>query len=682
MENKRNTVFEIAGQVFSIMADKWEKDGGNFTDKNKMQKPGIMSNATGAISMLLLTVVFGGEESVFDRQRLEKANKIIESTMLDVFDRVANYGYTADPLIGKNHTSEIFFRDAEGGVKGYIDTITLVHSMTVLARYAQRNEILKFNKDTLNKNLFYLGDSLKILIDSQSENGTWGFMNDPACKNSMYFTYSVATSLADFYDYIADEISIVENRAKKPDDGVYEYLTAEYGKNFVEQIDAARSRLGNWILSCALPYLPRLSDCNNDFTREEKDLLGIWDATGAQKGLKADQYLNLYYAYQLIDMLITTSSDEAYGKIVSEKYTDDSRYKQLLKSYRQRLNANDYEYYFGSQNDPNEPDRSANFVIDYIEQATHASRFRLAMASRTGVNFWESTNSELNIKWEFNDESGASSKITNLIYKKLRNNSGELEISDPSLAPMALRANVQYIYYISGRTDLTLDKLFEMIIGDRSDKTTDDELVKGLWDTVNYNLSVTERAIEALIDYYDYLCRYEVSVPAGKSDLDIAIEKKIDAYLAEKGLGVQSSVQQDDKALERRLKAYVDGKISAISASAANYDDAAKFLADYHDMFAYLSDYIKQQNVCETGNDANGVAIFKLANLFGYLLDLYVRQIIAKNVPANTTDDAIREKLDAVSKELKELLVAMLADVDTPKYKLIALYNKLKIMFE
>jgi hypothetical protein len=74
---------------------------------------------------------------------------------------------------------------------------------------------------------------------------------------------------------------------------------------------------------------------------------------------------------------------------------------------------------------------------------------------------------------------------------------------------MALRVNVQYCYYVSGQPDKVVDDMFEKIMADRYVESGDSACVTNLWDNENYNILITERAIEALIDSYDYVCKYE-----------------------------------------------------------------------------------------------------------------------------------------------------------------------------
>jgi hypothetical protein len=83
-----------------------------------------------------------------------------------------------------------------------------------------------------------------------------------------------------------------------------------------------------------------------------------------------------------------------------------------------------------------------------------------------------------------------------------------------------------------------MGKLFALLLEDRHEEN-------GLWDAANYSLLITERAIEAIVDYYDYLNEYEKEsaapeVGAAKqSKIDAAfreiLKDEVQAYLAESG---------------------------------------------------------------------------------------------------------------------------------------------------
>lgn len=91
-----------------------------------------------------------------------------------------------------------------------------------------------------------------------------------------------------------------------------------------------------------------------------------------------------------------------------------------------------------------------------------------------------------------------------------RNREHTILYRDPCLWPQLLRTSVLYPYYVdwTGKADpLILDSggAYEQVLTDRRHENPGN----GLWDDEAFNLSITCRSIEALIDVYDYIERLE-----------------------------------------------------------------------------------------------------------------------------------------------------------------------------
>lgn len=650
--NKFAKVYETARNVHTALIGKWEADGKNFYDELIKKTTGVMYNSIGTVSLLLLAVAFGDRQEVFREGELQKLNETVEISMTGVLESVKNYGYAADPFVDIEDSENLF---TEG--RGYTDTLTWVLSMTVLARYAERKGILQFSEATRTSYMHYMGDSLKLLIDGQRKDGIWGFMSDPDSERALYFTYSVASSLGDFFDYIDGEIALVEDEGadNDTDTEAYEYLSANFGADFPEKIKLTREKLSDWLLTTAIPHLPKIADCCE---LNEADLLGMWPVPGELKNSEYAKYFNLYYAYQLIDMIILTGADVKYAQIVEES---SAEYQKLVAVYKDILSEADYKYYFSEKG----VNHAADFVLDYVEQAIHATRFRLGNATRTGDAFWTDTVSELVINWKHSDDDVMREVNAALRPKRA-------PITDPSLTPMALRANVQYVYYISGRSDMSLGKLYKLIMSEVM--TSDDErakkskLVVGLWDTTSYNLAITERAVEAVVDYYDYLCRYEDSeesdntvVVAGKSALDLAIEKKIDDYIREKGLLIASAqpVEQSSNQTEQK------GDI---------VKDTEKQIVAYKNFIDQLAALLSDNS----GNAAVKSALDSLVSLFGELQKSYQRMVLTDIAEAADLTVDSKSLLDKLAARMDELLLELIKDSEKPLLTFKFFYDRLK----
>jgi len=62
-----------------------------------------------------------------------------------------------------------------------------------------------------------------------------------------------------------------------------------------------------------------------------------------------------------------------------------------------------------------------------------------------------------------------------------------------------------------------------IVVEDR-DTAGKKDCYKNLWDDISYSLPVTERSIEALVDYYDYLCKFEAALPVETSQPEKTVE--------------------------------------------------------------------------------------------------------------------------------------------------------------
>lgn len=536
------TVFETIKATRDKLINDWKAKSA-FLDKNLIHDPGLISAAMGSISLLLPIVAMGDEKDLYDSKKLDEIKDIIEISIKKIKSFIDQDGFTASPFVSPPRTASLF---SDGS--GYIDSITWVVSVCALTRYTYLKKYLAFSDETIETILSLYAKSLKMLLDAQHDDGTWGFHTDKDCARSLYFTYSAGTCLADVFDYTFAEIQSVEesNEDVAPSVGVdveaVSYIESHGIPDLQKVLNSTRYKLSYWLISKAIPRLPEISDCA-ELSADIAEELGIWDSSTAKNfGVN---YYDLYYTYYIIDLSIQSCSDKDYEKIVSER---GDAFNKLREEFRSTLRDTDFKYYFDE--DDGCPEK---FVLDYIEQSTHASRYHMASAMRTGVEFWNTKDSELQIVWKHNNPKKQDS--VKMIKGSISGN-----VTEPVIVPMALRANTQYTYYISQQPDVNLDKLFENILSDRSPKESD-ICAEGLWDTLSYSLPITERAIEAIIDYYDYLCKYDnpstaetetkqnVTIKAipVKSEIDEVIERKIEAILEEKLKNIASALPSGKK---------------------------------------------------------------------------------------------------------------------------------------
>ncbi len=543
-------IIEVAASTKKALFDEWSKCGEKFVDKNNMTSEGLIPQSIGVASALLLFVVFGDKKEVFPKnERNENYNKLSKmiTTMLNMIEKD---GYCIAPYKSAAETKELF------GTYGYTDVMTWVASSFFLANYAKRKNILQLEKDLMERFKHFGADAFIKLLKGQREDGTWGFRADGGimARGSLYFTYAVNAALADFFNYAMGEIDTVENAndsenfVKGSDKEFIKYLDEIAGFDVVKAANDARAKLQDWIIKNALPLLPKVATCRN-LSDSDKEILCI-----GKKKNNSDyefNYFNLYHTYFLIDMIIDSAADIRYFEIA--KNSDSKEFAELKNYY---LNAypssSDIGYYFRRNNGEN----AKNFCREYLAQAIHSSRVNYMRASRTGNDFWTAKNggSEYEIEWNHDEGDYDAHQLIAEVYEKIK---------EPALVPMALRINVQYSYYVSEQLDKTVDDMFEQIMSDRFDASSDSTHVHDLWDSVSYNLLVTERSIEALIDAYDYVCKYEVDEngkeKSSKSvgEIEEAIQNLVDERVESALKNTSSSVDLQtavDEAVANALK--------------------------------------------------------------------------------------------------------------------------------
>ncbi len=576
-------------KVKDALVTNWDSNNGSFVDKDNMTESGILSETIGLTGILLFLVAFNEEKSVINENDKEKIVSIYKQTFSKIHKEIEEKGFTAEPLVSKSDTNMIFRKD--DGL-GYIDTITWVLSATILTRYLVKNNVIELDKESSAENNKVLAEALALIINSQREDGTWGFLSDKKSDKSLYFTFAANASVADFFDYVMGEIAYVNDKNADDEDimaemdkELLEYLNKELA-NKVEFVDGSiektmgdvRQKLQDWLIKDCLPLLPELAGCNT-LNDSAADKLGIWSLHNSDK---YSRYFNLYYTYYLVEMMVTSSSDSRINELL---YDDQENVK---RSYLETMSSTDIKYYFSKNN-------LDSLWNNIMEQAIHNSRSAYMSASRTGNSFWDSSEkSSLKIQWKYSE----NNVITNIVE------SAELSYCfDPCLVPMALRSNIMYSYYISKQPDMCVDRLFDSILEQQSSRNGD-VVAENLWDTSKFSLLVTERSVEALVDYYDYLVKFDESgentsvsstKSAEKSEFDIAMDKKIAEYL--KGPAGKSIVES-----------YIAESLKSVSVSSSDVEASIKnYMSDSENV-----EQLKNALGVEKASKNNGPAVLQI----------------------------------------------------------------------
>ncbi len=534
-------IVDMATSTKDDLIKSW-KEKECFIDKDSMQKSGIMSEAIGLTCIMLLTNAFGGNESFWKTGDKETINDIVEKSIVKIDAYYEDDCFNAEPLVNKEDTKSIFNKD-----NGYTDTVTWVVSSLVIVRYNLRKGIIAIGDSVKKITNTLIAEGVKQIVSSQSERGMWGFMTTKPDNNalaneagvvvdgksvqeSLYFTYAVNSTVADIFDYVFGEIYLVlgGEKADYRDVELIDYLNKEMGIKIEEKFLEIRRNTAKWLLTTALPNLRQISKCVSLGNIEDRMKLGIWSKQESP-AVQTD-YIYLYYTYYIIDMLTMSYSDSLFEEIAKAEDGNevfDAFVKNRTVSEKRFLKDSD--------------DLLEDLYKTTIESAIQLSKTLFIDASRTGTTFWtnKSGKSELKISWNHN--------LEDIDYEiNTANPHDQRIITDPCLVPMALRSVADYCYYIPDSTDYTVDKLFRILKKNRS-ADNEDNRVKDLWDDQKYNLQVTERSIEAIIDYYDYRRRYDKeysdkpqAVPTpilpkkpALSDADSALIKALDQKIAQ-----------------------------------------------------------------------------------------------------------------------------------------------------
>lgn len=574
----------IAKDIRNALIREWESAEG-FVDKSKLNKKGIMAESIGLSSLMLLSTAFNDVGGFADNTDKEKLSRITHASINYIYEDI-NKPHPTKPSLKKGFTAEpIYSAESTAGLfsdkNGYTDTVTFVLSSMALTRYNQVNGYISVSEEDQKKMFELIKCTLKHLIYGQTETicingknvrypGTWGFKtyseltNDHTEDNSLYFTYACNTTLTDVFNYIFGEIRAVEEINTGSEEEMSEneymdkeligYLNEEFG-NIYSILSNIRHNTSVWLLEQALPRLPKLAECRK-LDAQSADVLGIW-VPNRETGDDNDNgvnYLYLYPVYYLLDMMTNGYIDERFGEMINSALNPDFM-KKLKESYNGIMSPLDRVYFFGEDSTA---DLYEEYYKGYIEQAIQTSRSKFLEASRTGVFFWSqydpktgNSNSELEINWPSCDFE-EKSKIAAI--------TGNQWPREPALISTSVKSNICFCYYISKERDFSVGKMFGEIIDDRSE-ISDDSRVKGLWDNLSYNLQVTERSIEALVDYFDYLNKFpeqNENAYMGEiysSEIDQAIGKMIDARL--KTFEIANAIETN-KSIEKSINKYLE----------------------------------------------------------------------------------------------------------------------------
>jgi len=657
--SKIQKVREAAALTKQTLIGKWNESKA-FVDMDSMDSPGLVSEAVGLTSLLLLLLAFNEDENVISEEDRREIANLHKESLNKIYERVTNYGYTADPLVDCDSTDAVALFC--GNNAGYVDTLTWVLSVSILSRRVDlpndNNDlggIIRFDDKTRKQYLELMVDSLERLLKAQREDGMWGFNADTESSASLYFTYSACASLADFFDYVLGEIAYTyselsdedmeKEKIRLTDKTLIKHLDTTLGFDVTKAVENAREKVQTWLIETCMFDMPTLATCedmNGAENEEFRARLGMWDHTpeGKDKDLREFvRYYNLNYTYFLVDMMVSMSVDKRFAVMCN-----GSERARLIDLCRSHLSKNEANYYLGK-------DGSGKKINELwknaMEQTIHTARAQFMQASRTGAKFWN--RAELPIQWVHEEDE---------VIEQIRNVHDSKKFKDPSIVPMALRANTMFCYYISEQPDMSVDRLFNDILNERANQNSElKNTIAGLWDGEKYSLLITERSVESIVDYYDYLNKFEateldhtkytgdspVDPPPAKSEFDVLLEKKIAEYLA----------SEEGKEVITRTVGATPPADSTINIQA-------------------VIDYVTELNTIDVdgqllNTNASNPAIqlmISLGKLFNQLQNLQILQFVHeanKKSSLGMKADEEKKAMEAVSMQIKQLLSEIVA---------------------
>lgn len=293
-----------------------------------------------------------------------------------------------------------------------------------------------------------IAKSLRTLINAQLSGGdggwNWGALADMNSSH-IYFTWSAIQGLADYFDYVLGESAAEIDAPVDAETKVYlESLDPSLEKDATDARDRAARFLRDRYFGTASTSAGLLY----------ADLVAK-DTEGRERIVVTNpgsEIPILYFYSYLLEALILSSYDRNDPTVVNTRRAEMDRL--------------------------------------YAEIKRRFAVVRPAGAARTL------------------DTDQSTMQLTFFGTVKRTGRLAEVKVKDPSLWPQVLRSLVLYPYYVETPRDADENIVgstgaYALLLGDRRDAGGGVGAL--LWDTVAFNLSVSVRALEGLIDVYDYV---------------------------------------------------------------------------------------------------------------------------------------------------------------------------------
>lgn len=441
--------------------------GGRFSDSDS--EWGAAGDSGPTASMQGLRGAFGAVAALITDRELWAIVKPHFPSLMDEWssslDELAKTHYGADPYDIDGSLERIRTEIDKDGAP-YTDTLSWALSTSILLNYIFpfcEEHGLRVSAELRDRTRDEIARSLRHIISLQCADGGWNW-GTPSDLNTghIYFTWTVIQGLADLFDYVLGES---ENEIHVPaDEATKAYLTQNDASLF-KDADAAREKAARFLRE-------RYVGTALTSTGISYADLQIKDGKGRERIVvhnpNSDLPLLYFYSY-LLESLILASYDRNDPTLVNNRRAEmDRLYNEIKRRFSLVRSA------------------GAEGTLE-----AEASSVQLTLFGTVGR----------------------------------RGDVPKAKIKDPSLWPQVLRTLVLYPYYVD--TPRYVDEditgptgAYTLLLKDRRGGA--DDSGGNLWDRQAFNLSISVRALEGLIDVYDYLTLMSEKKPEPVVGTDLA----------------------------------------------------------------------------------------------------------------------------------------------------------------
>lgn len=429
-----------------------------------------------------------------------------------VLEQLADGFTTASPYVEDGLLLRIIKRGGDTP-DVFIDTVSWAISTAIAFRKVVDDFGFSMSEELKSQSVDVIARGLDILAQVQLPDGGWSFSASTAEEggSDLVFTYSAQQALADIDDYV-----LQSTEGNDPDSTAITPLGEELNQRIAKWHSTSKGEQSERARTLLDVYTRLTEDSVNFLTNRfvAQATAGSTDRIGLEvKDLQVNGRIKLlnerhdlvaaYYEGYLLEGLIISRADE-YRSDVTEPMRQ--LYYRLIGRFGE------------------------------LSAKVHRDAAEMKKPAMTTLQI------------ELSGPAG-----------KRAQTQPTTKYTDAGLWAQILRAMILFRYYVEplsqaeavivGKTGSVLSLLL------RDRRREDDSKEPGLWDTFGFNLAYTARAIEAMIDCYDYLKRVEtvVSKPSNLEQLlASALAPTLDQMIREKMAELFAQGRAEEPAAERK----------------------------------------------------------------------------------------------------------------------------------